>query len=166
VTLETLEEQQIETIKPAVTTTKVVLTTERATAAQEWTPVAAKPVTVATAPVAPAPKAKSGVLAFGAARLASNSHACIASSGYLASVSGKLIASVTFTLDGHKVNTLTRANSRGAFALRIALKAGHAHHLTIQVAFTSASATKALTIKRTLARCAAVHHVTTPRFTG
>jgi hypothetical protein len=166
VTLETLEEQQIETIKPAVTTTKVVLTTERATAAQEWTPVAAKPVTVTTAPVVPAPTPKSGVLAFGAARLASNSHACIASSGYLASVSGKLIASVTFTLDGHRVKTLTKANSGGVFALRIALKAGHAHHLTIQVAFTSASATKALTIKRTLARCAAVHHLTTPRFTG
>lgn len=166
VTLESLEEQGLLEAKPAVATTKVVLTTERATAAQEWTPVAAKPVTVTPAPVAPAPTPKSGVLAFGAARLASNSHACVASSGYLASVSGKLIASVTFTLDGHKVKTLTRANSGGAFALRIALKAGRAHHLTIQVAFTSASATKALTIKRTLARCAAVHHVITPRFTG
>lgn len=165
VTLESLEEEEILEAKPAVTTTKVVLTTERATAAQEWTPVAVS-VPAAKAAVTPAPAPKSGVLAFGAARLASNSHACVASSGYLASVSGKLIASVTFTLDGHKVKTLTRANSHGAFALRIALKAGHAHHLTIHVAFTSASATKALTIKRTLARCAAVHPVTTPRFTG
>jgi hypothetical protein len=162
VTLESLEEEQVEEFKPAATSTKVVLTTERATAIQDWTPLPVTP----PAPVVAAPVAKAGVLAFGAARLASNSHACVASTGYLASVSGKLIASVTYVLDGHKLKKLTRANSHGAFALRIALKAGRVHHLTIDVAFTSASGTKSLTIKRTLARCAAVHHVTTPRFTG
>jgi hypothetical protein len=55
---------------------------------------------------------------------------------------------------------------RRAGVRRIRVKAGHVHHLTIHVAFTSASSTKALTIHRTLARCAAVHHVATPRFTG
>ncbi|HME03346.1 MAG TPA: Ig-like domain-containing protein [Solirubrobacteraceae bacterium] len=121
-----------------------------------------------TTTTTPAVTPKSGVLAFGptgSARLASNSKACVASTGYLASVSGKLIASVTFTLDGHKLKTLTKANSHGAFALRVGVKAGHAHHLTIKVTFTSASSTKSLTINRTLARCAAVH-VTAPRFTG
>lgn len=161
VTLESIEEEEVIEAKPAVSTTKVVLTTERATAIQDWTPVPA-PAAPAVAAVVP----KSGVLAFGAAHLASNSHACVASSGYLASVSGKLIASVTYVLDGHKLKTLTRANSHGVFSLRIALKAGHVHHLTIHVAFTSASSAKALTLKRTLARCAAVHHVSTPRFTG
>lgn len=165
VTLESVEEQEEEEVAEvkAAATTKVVKTTERATALQEWTPVVA-PVTIAA--VKPAPAAKSAVLAFGAARLASNTHACVASSGYLASVSGKLIGSVTFTLDGHKIKTLRKANSHGVYTLRIAVTAGHVHHLTIHVVFTSASSTKTLTIHRTLARCAAVHHVTTPRFTG
>jgi hypothetical protein len=161
VTLES--EEAVVGVSPAAAT-KVVTTTESATALQEWTPVAA--VVTPAAKAAVLPPAKGAVLAFGAARLASNTHACVASSGYLASVSGKLIGSVTFVLDGHKVKTLTKANSHGAFALRVAVKAGHVHHLTIKVAFTSASSTKALTIKRTLARCAAVHHVTAPRFTG
>ncbi|HSZ12791.1 MAG TPA: hypothetical protein VK790_02010 [Solirubrobacteraceae bacterium] len=154
----------VDTINASV---KLGETTEQATASMTWTPVAVVVATPAkTAAVVPAPTPKSGVLAFGAAHLASNSHACVASTGYLASVSGKLIASVTYALDGHKLKTLTHANSHGAFSLRIALAAGHVHHLTIEVAFTSASSAKALTLKRTLARCAAVHHVSTPRFTG
>lgn len=163
VTLETIIEEEIPEVKPAATT-RVVKTTEHATAAQQWTPVIA-PAPAKATPVTP-PPAKSAVLAFGAARLASNTHACVASSGYLASVSGKLIGSVTFTLDGHKIKTLRKANSHGAYTLRVAVTAGHVHHLTIHVVFTSASSTKTLTIHRTLARCAAVHHVTTPRFTG
>jgi hypothetical protein len=157
-------------------------TTEQATATMVWTPAAepakqttttttttttSTPTPTTTATVVSTNVGKSGVLAFGAARLASsNAKACIASSGYLASVSGKLIASVTFTLDGHKIKTLTHP-SGGRFALRIAVKAGGLHHLSIHVSFTSASATKALTINKTLARCAAVHrHISTPRFTG
>ncbi|MCW3018479.1 MAG: Branched-chain amino acid transporter, amino acid-binding protein [Solirubrobacterales bacterium] len=163
VTLETTVEEETIDVRPAAVTS-VVKTTERATAAQQWTPV----ITPAPATVAPVttPTAKSAVLAFGAARLASNTHACVASSGYLASVSGKLIGSVTFTLDGHKIRTLRKANLHGSYVLRIAVKAGHVHHLTIHVVFTSVSSTKALTIHRTLARCAVRHHVATPRFTG
>lgn len=162
VTLEKVIEEETIEVKPAATT-RVVLTTEGATALQQWTPVTV-PAPAKAAPVTP--PAKSAVLAFGAARLASNTHACVASSGYLASVSGKLIGSVTFMLDGHKIKTLTKANSHGAYTLHVAVKAGHVHHLTIHVAFTSASSTKTLTLHRTLARCAAVHHVATPRFTG
>jgi hypothetical protein len=121
--------------------------------------------TVTTTPTT-TPTAKSGVLAFGAAHLASSASACVASTGYLASVGGKLIASVTFTLDGHKVATLTAPNSHGAFATRVKLPVGSKEKLVIKVVFTAASKVHATTITRSLARCAAVHHVSTPRFTG
>lgn len=115
---------------------------------------------------APAPAPKSGVLAFSTAHLASSPRACVAASSYLASVSGKNIASVTFTLDGRKLKTLGKANSHGAYALRVPVKAGQLGHLAIHVRFTSASSRRSQTITKTLARCAAAHHVTKPRFTG
>ncbi len=120
-----------------------------------------KPVTTA-----PTPTPKAGVAAFGVAHLASHAPACVASNGYVASVSGGLIASVTFTLNGHKVATVHKPNSHGAFAARIKLAAGSKGKLTINVVFTSASKVHSTTIHRTLARCAVVHHVATPRFTG
>ncbi len=130
------------------------------------TPPSSPPAKTAT-PV-PAPKAKAGVLAFGAAHLARTSaRACVASNGYLASVTGKAIATVTYRLDGHRLRTLSKANSHGAFSLRVHVAAGKVHHLAIEVKFSSASATKPLTLKKTLARCAAVaHKVPAPRFTG
>jgi hypothetical protein len=106
------------------------------------------------------------VLAFGSAHLASSRRACVASTGYLASISGKAISSVTYTLDGHRLKTLKKANSHGSYTLRIKVKAGKSHRLSIRVAFTSASHTKPVTIKRTLARCAAVKRTVAPRFTG
>ena len=112
------------------------------------------------------PPAKTGVLAFGTAHLAHSASACVASTGYLASVSGKLIASVTFTLDGHKVTTLHKPNSHGAFTARLKLPVGSKEKLVIKVVYTAASKTHTATLKRTLARCAVVHHVSTPRFTG
>lgn len=128
---------------------------------QTWeAPAAAVVTTTTTTTTTP----KSGVLSFGAAHLASSGRACVAKAGYLASVSGKLISSVTYTLDGHKVKTLKHANSHGSYAVHIGVKPGGNHHLTIKVTFTSASSTKSLTINKTLARCAAVH--VKPRFTG
>jgi hypothetical protein len=114
--------------------------------------------------VTPTPKA--GVAAFGVAHLASRAPACVASNGYVASVSGSLIASVTFTVGGHKVVTLHKPNSHGAFTARIRLPAGSREKLAIKVVFTAASKTHETTIHKTLARCAAVHHISTPRFTG
>jgi hypothetical protein len=139
------------------------------TAAKTWVaelpkpPVAVTPTT--TTPITP-PVAKSGVLALGAAHLASSADACVASSGYLASVSGKLIASVTFTLNGHKIGTLHAPNSHGAFTARVKLPVGAKEKLVIKVAFTAASKTHTATITKNLARCAVVHHISTPRFTG
>jgi hypothetical protein len=73
---------------------------------------------------------------------------------------------VTFTLDGHAIKTLRKPTSASTFATRVTVRAGSAHHLAMRVAFTSASKTPTATFRRTLARCAAVHHVTLPRFTG
>lgn len=133
---------------------------------ETWESAASATPVTTTKTTTPPPPAKAGVLAFGAAHLASHTPACVASSGYLASVSGSLIASATFTLNGHKVATVSKPNSHGAFAARIKLPAGSRENLVIKVVYTSASATHSATIHRTLARCAAVHHVTTPRFTG
>lgn len=115
------------------------------------------------------PPAKTEVLATktkspGTAHLASTGRACVASSGYTAKVSGKLISSVTFVLDGHKLKTLKHPNSGGSYSLHVGVKSGSPHHLQINVAFSSASSKRALTIKKTLARCAAVH--VKPTFTG
>jgi len=133
---------------------------------QTWTEAAhtEPPVTTTTATATTTtPKPASGVLAFGTAHLASSSKACVASSGYVASVSGKDIASVTYTLDGHKLKT-TAHSSHGSYSLRIKVSSGNQHHLSIHVVFTPASHTSAVTLHRTLARCAA--RVITPRFTG
>jgi hypothetical protein len=144
--------------------------TQHATATQEWIAV---PTTTSTATTAttttttppPTPPAKGGVLAFGTAHLASTGRACTASSSYEASVSGKDIASVTFTLDGHKLGKVKKA-SHGAFSMKVPVPAGKVEHLKMQVAFTAATSNHSLTIYKTLARCAAVHHVSSPRFTG
>jgi len=133
--------------------------------AETWE--AAAPVTTTTTTTTtPAPTPKSGVLSFGSAHLASIGRACVASNGYLASVSGKGIASVTYTLDGHKLKTLSKANPQGAFALRVHISNGRVHHLAMKVTFTSAAHTSAVTLHKTIARCAAVKRVVTPRFTG
>jgi hypothetical protein len=118
-------------------------------------PPPAKPATTAVL------AAKSVAKPTGTAHLAS-SKACVASSGYHASVSGKNIKSVTYTLDGHKLKTVTHS-THGAFALTVHVSSGKAHHLSISVTFTSASHTKPVTFHKTLARCAAR---VLPRFTG
>ena len=127
-----------------------------------------KPTTTAAAVTTTptTPTAKAGVLAFGAAHLASSASACVASAGYLASVSGKLIASVTFTLGGHKLATVRKPNSHGAYIHRIKLPVGSKQKLVIKVVFTKASKVHASTITRSLARCAVVHHASAPTFTG
>jgi len=122
--------------------------------------------TTTVAPVASKPKPVAGVLPFGSAHIASHTPACIASAGYLAGVSGKAIASVTFTLDGHKIATVTKAGPHGTFATRVHVPPGAKHKLTMHVTFTAASHTAAKSISRTLARCAVFHPKPTPSFTG
>jgi hypothetical protein len=142
-------------------------TGEHTTVVPPATPAATPTATVTPTPAAPKPPAKGGVLAFGTAHLASSARACVASSSYLATVGGSHIASVTFTLDGHKLKTLSKANSHGKFALRVAVKTGKVGHLSMHVTFTSTARNRTATITKRLARCAAaVHHATTPSFTG
>jgi hypothetical protein len=129
------------------------------------TPTTTTTTTTTTVPT-PKPTPKGGVSAFGVAHLASSANACVASSGYLASVAGSSIASVTFTLDGHKVTTLSKPNSHGAFTARVKLPVGSKEQLVIKVTFTAASKTHTATLHRTLARCAVAHPRPTPRFTG
>jgi hypothetical protein len=137
----------------------------RATAPTESKSEPKKEATTTTT-VTTTPTAKAGVLAFGVAHLASSASACVASSGYLASVSGKLIASVTFTLGGHKLATVRKPNSHGAFTDRVKLPVRGKRKLVIKVVYTSASKVHASTITRSLARCAVVHHASAPTFTG
>lgn len=134
-------------------------------ASKTWVAELPKPPATPTATPPSTPPAKGGVLAFGSAHLASSSQACLASSSYLASVSGKDIASVTFSVNGHKLKTLSKATG-GKFSLRVPVPAGKVEHLSIHVAYTSAASNRSATITRRLARCAAVHKVSTPRFTG
>jgi len=129
-------------------------------------PAKEEPKSATTTTTSP-PPAKAEVAAFGEAHLASH-EACVASSGYTASVTGSLISSVTFTLNGRKVATVTKPNSHGRFAAHLKVRAGHRSKLVIHVVYSALSKTHTATITKTLARCAAVHphHRSTPRFTG
>jgi hypothetical protein len=158
------EETSSEDIRPAAVTVKVT-SVEQATANELWVQPAATTTTTTTTTTAKSSvlPVKETVKPTGSAHLASSGRACVASSGYVASVSGKGIASVTYTLDGHRLKTLRHA-SHGAYALRIQVSSRRAHHLSIHVTFSSAAHTSAVTLHKTLARCAA--HIVLPRFTG
>jgi hypothetical protein len=142
--------------------------TQHATAQETWfavaTPAPAPTPTVTTTPSTTVLAAHESVPPKGIARAASV-RGCIATSSYLAAVRGSSIASVTFTLDGHKLKTLRKPSSSGAFALRVTVRAGSAHHLAMRVVFAASSKTAATTLRRTLARCAA-RKAAAPRFTG
>ena len=157
ITLETVFEEEGSEIEARAAVAKTVKTTERATANETWTPVA---VVVTPKPVTAVLAEKAVKIPAGAAK-ASRVTGCIASASYLASVHGTQISSVRFVLDGHTLRTV----KHGPFAVRIRLKAGARHRLSMHVAFTSASKSKAVTINRTIARCAA-RPVSKPRFTG
>jgi hypothetical protein len=155
------------TVASYETTAKQTVTSNEATTI--WTK-AVTPAPVTTTPVTtPAPTsavlpAKESAAPKGTAHT-SSIRGCIAQTGYLASVSGTSIAAVTFTLDGHTLNTLHRPTSGTTFAVRVPVRSGSAHHLGIHVVFTASSKTPATTFRKTLARCA-VRHVSLPRFTG
>jgi hypothetical protein len=160
ITLEsTIEEERVIDVRPAVART--VMTTERATAAEEWiaTPLPAKAAPVAAVLAAKAAKAPGGKASVASVR------GCVAQTGYLASVKGSSMKTVKFVLDGHTVKTVHVKAGATKASTRVSVPAGFKHHLTIKVQFTSTSGTSAKTFHRTLARCAA-RHVATPRFTG
>jgi archaellum component FlaG (FlaF/FlaG flagellin family) len=83
-----------------------------------------------------------------------------------ATVTGKRIAKVTFLVDGRRVRTVTKADSRGRWILPVrlrSLRAG-AHRITARVQFTAASGTATKTMNVTVTKCAA--GAVSPQFTG
>ena len=144
-----------DTINAAVTLEGSV---QHATAEETWT----TPVVVTPPPAVAVLGTKASSPPKGSAHVA-GVRGCVASTGYLASVRGKSIASVTFTLDGHKVKTL-RKSAHGLFALRLHVSTGSKHHLSIHVVFAASTKTPSKTIHQTLARCAA--RAVSPSFTG
>ena len=150
-----IEERQVE-IEASPSAEKHVQTTERATATETWVaPPPAPAVTVLPAKAAKAPAGKASMASV---------RGCIAQSGYTATVHGSSMQTVRFVLDGHTVKTVHVKSGATKASARMAVHSGSKHHLTIKVSFTSASATKAKTFHRTLARCAARR--VEPTFTG
>lgn len=150
------------TVASYETTAKQTVKSNEATTV--WTTPAPVAAAVVTKPATGVLPEKVVVPPKGTAKAASI-RGCIAQTGYTAAVHGTSIASVTFTLDGHRLKTLHKPTSSGTFALRINVHAGSAHHLSMRVVFTTSSKTSATTLHRTLARCA-VRKATLPSFTG
>ena len=83
---------------------------------------------------------------------------------FRARVSGRSIASVTFSIDGRKIKTLR--GERAVYAIKVRPnKYGFGRHkVAARVEFTSASGTRARTLRLTFRRCA--QGAVAPRFTG
>ncbi len=83
-----------------------------------------------------------------------------------AAVTGRSIRRVTFFVDGRRMRTVTKADSRGRWMLTLrrgALKVG-VHTVAARVQFISASGTKSRTLRTTLRRCSS--QALSPSFTG
>ncbi len=81
-------------------------------------------------------------------------------------VSGGSIKSVSYSLDGQRIGTVTKKDSSGHFSITVkpgALSKGKVHHLTAVVAPVAHSGQPVRTVRRSFAVCAAP---TVPRFTG
>jgi hypothetical protein len=92
--------------------------------------------------------------------------ACPRTRAVSATVTGRQIRRVTFLVGGRKVRTVTRADSRGRWTLRLetsALRRG-ANRVEARVEFTTASQTRARSLRIDITRCAA--RVVRPQFTG
>ena len=79
-------------------------------------------------------------------------------------VNGRQIKSATFYLDGHKVKTVTKADKKGRYSVKInprKLKFG-VHRVKVVVVFTASSETKSTTLRVIIARC----RPPLPKFTG
>jgi hypothetical protein len=83
-----------------------------------------------------------------------------------ASVTGTKISKVTFYVDGKKVKTVTRPDSKGRWSLGITPKkyAFGAHKVRVTVEFAANSGTKTKTLRLTFNRCRPA--IVKPKFTG
>ncbi len=90
---------------------------------------------------------------------------CTAAAYFLATVSGKRIASVTYHVDGKRVRTLTKA-ARGVYSMRLRVRAlaYGGHEVTARVAYVTGARTKETTLGLRFARCRP--RAVRPQFTG
>jgi hypothetical protein len=103
----------------------------------------------------------------GSAKLSGPSGCARATRTVAATVTGRRIVKVTFSIDGKRVKTLTKANGKGGrWTLPIAVrKLGvGTHRVTVTVRFASSSRTKAKTLRFSFSRCRTA--VARPQFTG
>jgi hypothetical protein len=84
----------------------------------------------------------------------------------MATVTGKRITKVTFYVDGKKVKTVTRPDSKGRWSLGINPRkyAFGAHKVRVMVEFAADSGTKAKTLQLSFNRCRPA--IVKPKFTG
>jgi hypothetical protein len=104
-------------------------------------------------------------------RVSAGSARLIAATGcqsrrFTAGVRGTQIARVVFKLDGKRIATVTKRNSKGIYALRInpsKYRVG-VHRLVVTVKFNASSRTATRTLRSSFQRCA--RQLVAPRFTG
>jgi hypothetical protein len=79
-------------------------------------------------------------------------------------VSGRQIARVTFSLDGHRIAIVRKPDSHGRYLVRVnpSYRSFGAHVLVARAVFTADSGTKAKTMRLVFHRCRPAK----PRFTG
>src|SRR4051812_6083827 len=126
------------------------------------TPVAAQAVTAGqqVAGVTATSRAARGTAALRGPR------ACPRTGTVAATVTGRQIRRVTFSVGGKKVKTVTKADSKGRWTLTVrtsSLRRG-ANAVVARVEFSAASGTKTRNLRITVTRCAA--QAVQPQFTG
>jgi hypothetical protein len=130
------------------------------------TPPVTPPTTPPTTPPGVTPPGDGGVLPeeiiSGRAALRGPS-GCV-KQAFRARVSGRSIASVTFSIDGKKIKTIRGERSVYSIKVRPSKYGGGRHKLVARVQFTAASGTSARKFPLTFRRCA--QGAVAPRFTG
>ncbi|HKE81759.1 MAG TPA: hypothetical protein VKB54_20755 [Solirubrobacteraceae bacterium] len=103
----------------------------------------------------------------GSAKLSAPSGCARTTRTVAATVTGRRIVKVTFSIDGKRVKTLTKANGKGGrWTLPIAVRklSVGTHRVTVTVKFASSSQTKAKTLRFSFSRCRTAF--ARPQFTG
>ncbi|MEA2287428.1 MAG: hypothetical protein QOJ21_3471 [Solirubrobacteraceae bacterium] len=129
-------------------------------------PVAPAPAAQAQSAPAPTQSIKGVTTATSGTAALRGPRACPRTRVVSATVTGRQIRRVTFLVAGRKVRTVTRADARGQWTLRLktsALRRG-ATRVDARVEFSTASQTRTRTLRIAIVRCAA--QVVRPQFTG
>lgn len=138
---------------------------------QPQPPVETPPTTTppAATPPAQTPKIKVSPARVrpGSAKLVGPSGCARTTRTVAATVTGRQIIKVTFSVDGRKVKTLTKANAKGGrWTLPISVRrlGVGTHRVTVTVQFKKSSQTKTKTLRLSFNRCSAAP--VRPKFTG